>query len=142
MKDLMRAGDEIIAEPVNCGDVLVKLNHGLIERRDHSQIREEPKMFANLYFDAAQHHPQQPQITPEAVLVNNSFGLKWFPVRPLPYIVVVALLALSLFSVNWERSEALVHSPLPLATASMAEPFARLSLPARAALYRENAIAH
>jgi hypothetical protein len=98
-------------------------------------------MLANVYFDAAPQHPQQRQITTETVLANDSFELKLFPVRPLLYILVASILALSLFSLNEERSEALVHSPLPLTIAKVAEPVARLSLPARAALYRQNLLA-
>lgn len=99
-------------------------------------------MLANAYFDAAPQHPQRHQITTEAVLANDSFELMLFPAHPLVYILVISILALSLFSVNEERSQALVHSPLPLAIAKIAEPVSRLSLPARAAMYRENFIAH
>jgi hypothetical protein len=98
-------------------------------------------MLADVYFDAAQQHPQQRQTETKPVFANDSFELKLLSVRPLLYILVIAILTLSLFSVSEERSEALVHSPLPLTIAKIAEPVARLSLPARAALYRQNLLA-
>jgi hypothetical protein len=99
-------------------------------------------MLVDGYFDAKQNQPQQFAFFSEIVSVGDSFARTLFPVRPLPYILVVSVMALSLFSVNVERSEALAHSPSPFATVAASVPVVRLSLPARAAMYRENFLAH
>jgi hypothetical protein len=99
-------------------------------------------MYADLYFDVEPSHEQQPRVAPDIAAVDDSFARKLFPVRAVPIILAVAVLALSPFSVNKERTEAVAHAPLPVAAANAIEPAARLSLPARAAMYRENFFAH
>ena len=99
-------------------------------------------MLANIYFDVGRHHEQQPWIASEIFSVDDSFARKLFPVRSLPYILVIFILVLSLFSLKEERTTALTNSPWTFAVAKVAEPVARLSLPARAALYRDDFIAH
>jgi hypothetical protein len=99
-------------------------------------------MQADLYFGDRPDHRGQPQATADAVSAGEAFAQKLFPVRPVTYMLVIAVLVLALSSVNEERSEALARSPLPAATAGATASVVRQSLPARAALYRENFLTH
>jgi hypothetical protein len=99
-------------------------------------------MLVNQYFGIGQDHPRQPRMGPDVVSTDDAFAYKLFPVRPMPYLLIVSILVLSLFSVNEERNEALGHSPLPEVTASTVASVVRQSLPARAALYRLNFPTH
>jgi hypothetical protein len=133
--DPLRSGRRAMTE-------VIEINDGVAARGYRREISGSTKMLIYEYLDDKQDRPRQPRIAAEAASIDDSFKRKMFPVRPLPYVLAISLLLLFLFAVNRERFEALVRSPLPAVTADTIEPAARQSLPARAATYRENFIAH